>query len=163
MQQEAWRHPRGRRGRRQRRRPPRAPRAKPRESNSQCHLKKSWSSASAPCWWVSAVSCRGEEGWQKATVDRNKEFRICWKCTRPQDKLIAVPGTQCHCGKIHKRSFMLELTAALGWLHGLLEEEWWGGGGVRSVYRSVRGATKLHFDINTHSDLASKEELDFTG
>lgn len=58
---------------------------------------------------------------------------------------------------------MLELTAALGSLHGLLEEEWWGGGGVRSVYSSVRGATKLHCDIDTDSDLASKEELDFTG
>ena len=82
---------------------------------------------------------------RRQMVDRNKEFRICWKCARPQDKLIAVPGTQCHCGKIHKRSFMLELTAALGSLHGLLEEEWRGGGGVRSVYSLIRGATKLHF------------------
>lgn len=57
------------------------------------------------------------------TIHRNKEFGICWKCARPQDKLIAVPGTQCHCGKIHKSSFMLGLTAVLGSLHGLLEEE----------------------------------------
>lgn len=58
----------------------------------------------------------------RQTAVRNKEFGICRKCARPHEKLIAAPGTQCHRGKIHKRSFMLELTAALGSLHGLLEE-----------------------------------------
>lgn len=54
------------------------------------------------------------------TMQRNQEFGICWKCARSQDKLIAVPGTQCHCGKIHKRSFIRGLTAALGSLYALL-------------------------------------------
>lgn len=53
---------------------------------------------------------------KSATVERNKECGICWKCARPRDKLIVVPGTQSCCGKIHKSSFMLRLTAALGLL-----------------------------------------------
>lgn len=55
-------------------------------------------------------------------IQQNKEFRVRLKCARPQDKLIAVPGTQCHRGKIHKGSFILGLSAALGSVHGLLEE-----------------------------------------
>lgn len=72
------------------------------------------------------VSCSRSGHMSAFTQKQNaqgKEFGICWKCARPQDKLITVPGTQCHCRKIHKRSFILELTAALGSLHGLLEDE----------------------------------------
>lgn len=66
------------------------------------------------------VSVNVEGKTRSQTIQRNKEFRICLKCARPQDKLIAVPGTQCHCGKIHKGSFILGLTAALGSVNSLL-------------------------------------------
>lgn len=63
-----------------------------------------------------------EEKHTMRTKQPNKEFRICLKCARRQDELIAVPGTQRHCGKIHKGSFILGLTAALGSVHGLVEQ-----------------------------------------
>lgn len=40
-----------------------------------------------------------------------------------RSELITVPGTQRHREKIHKSSFMLRLTAALGSVHALLKEE----------------------------------------
>lgn len=74
-------------------------------------------------------------------AQRNKECGICWKCARPQDKLIAVPGTQCPCGKIHKRSFIFELTAAWGLLFG-----------GRHVHNLIRGAAAHSFSF-TASEL----------
>lgn len=114
MQQEALRFLRERMAS-HRARGPRGPRDKQPERNSRCHLKKSWRNASTLCWWVANAWLRAASGKSKsATIERNKECGICWKCARPRDKLIVVPGTQSCCEKIHKSSFMLRLTAALG-------------------------------------------------